>query len=152
MQDPRDGNYRMDTSGAKGAASAAGPTQGTLDTRYLAVVAALTVMIIALLAWLWLHERVALNAARAELATARRSPALSMQLQAALARAMAGPQSQPARPIQREDLPAETVNWNGVSRPALRLSAAAGERIGLRPGDVVVVAPAPTTSSAPAGK
>ena len=132
MQDSRDDNRGTDTP----------DKQGTLDTRYLAVVGALTVMIIVLLAWLWLHERVALNAARAQLVAARQRSALGMQLQAALGRSLAGPQTQPAGPIQREDLPAETVNWNGSPRPVLRLSAEAGQRLGLRPGDAVLVAPA----------
>jgi hypothetical protein len=140
MQDPRDDNQTTDAPDKQGG-PAAPPAQGTLDSRYLAIVGALTVMIIVLLAWLWLHERVALNAARGQLVAARQRSALGMQLQAALGRSLAGPQTQPARPVQREDLPAETVNWNGVPRPVLRLSAEAGERIGLRPGDAVIVAP-----------
>jgi hypothetical protein len=149
MQDSRDDNHRTDASDTQGAAPDAAPADGTLDSRYLAIVGGLMVLIIILLAWLWLHERVARNAAYRELVAARGNSALAMQLQATLGRGMAGPQTRPARPIQRDDLPAETVNWNGAPRSVLRLSAAAGERVGLRPGDVVVVAPAPATTTAP---
>ena len=47
------------------------------------------------------------------------------------------------RPLAREDLPTETVTWNGRPRTVLRVSASAGRRLGLAPGDAVVVSEPP---------
>jgi len=117
------------------------------DAKYLIVVGALMVLIIFLLAWLWLRERRDAANARAVLAIARHSVD-TQGLQTALGR-MLGEQGA-LRPFQREDLPAETVQWNGQPRIALRVSAAAGIRLGLLPGDVLVVSQPPASASAPA--
>lgn len=119
------------------------------DAKYLLVVGGLLVLIVVLLAGLWLRERRRANAARAELALTQRNTVARGQLQAALTQMLRGrgPASRP-RALQREDLPAETVTWNGHPRKVLRASAAAGERIGLLPGDVVVVAAPPATAPA----
>ena len=120
------------------------------DVKYLLVVAGLLMGIVILLSVLWFRER--RNAAalgdqaatlNAQLQTAR--SVISNQLKGAMGY-MPGGQAEPrARALQREDLPAETVTWNGRTRTVLRISAAAGRRFGLTPGDVVVVAPPPAT-------
>ena len=114
------------------------------DTRYLLVVCGLLMGIVILLSVLWIRER--RNAAQLgeQLRIARRG-ALSSQFKGSLARMLAGQAEPRARAFQREDLPAETVTWNGRPRTVLRVSASAGERFVLRPGDVVVVAPPPAT-------
>jgi len=102
---------------------------------------------------LWFRERQ--NAAAlgeqaatlsAKLQTAR--SVISNQLKGTMGY-MPGGQAEPrARALQREDLPGETVTWNGRPRTVLRISAAAGKRFGLMPGDVVIVARPPTTAPA----
>ncbi len=115
------------------------------DGRYLLIVGGLLLAIIVILAALWLRERQAAVSARADLARLRARGVGQARLQQALGRMMAA--SRPAgrgagvRAIPREDLPSETVRWNGRPRTVLRLGAGAGRRIGLEPGDVIVVSP-----------
>lgn len=118
--------------------------QPASDIKYLLVVSGLLMGIVILLSVLWLRERRNAAALSAELQIARRG-AISGQFKGDLARMLAGQAEPQARTLQREDLPAETVTWNGQARNVLRVSATAGERIGLRPGDVIVVAPPPAT-------
>lgn len=130
--------------------------QPASDVKYMLVVSGLLMGIVILLGVLWMRERRNVASLNGQLTT------LSAQLRIAgqgaitgqlsgndMARLFAGRQVPQARAIHREDLPAETVTWNGLPRTILRVSASAGERIGLRPGDVVLVAqppsPAPTT-------
>ena len=54
--------------------------------------------------------------------------------------------------VRRDDLPAETINFNGESRSALRVSAAMGERLGFAPGDIVIVAPPTATQPTDSGE
>jgi len=81
------------------------------------------------------------------LETARRG-VIRGDLKGALANMLAGQAEPQSRALQRDDLPAQTVTWNGQPRTVLSVSAAAGQRLGLRPGDVIVVAPPPATGPA----
>jgi hypothetical protein len=117
------------------------------ETKYLIVVGGLLVLIIVLLAALWLRERRISTTARRELAAARRNVSAAGQLQAALGRMLSGTRPT-AQPLQREELPRETITWNGRPREVLRISAPVGRRLGLRPGDALVVSAAATTAPA----
>jgi hypothetical protein len=120
---------------------------GAAETKYLMVVGGLMVLIILLLAGLWLRERRISTTARRELAALRRNVGAGGRLQAALGRMLSG--AHPAsRPLGRDELTSETVTWNGRPREVFRVSPAAGNRVGLRPGDVVVVSTPATTAPA----
>lgn len=112
-----------------------------VEGRYFVIVTSLMLMIIILLGWLWMRERRAAASARQELADLRRVAGSNMigaqKLQSLLAGGL-------QRPLQRDDLPSETVTWNGRAKQVYRVSAAAGARLGLEPNDVVVVSPAPS--------
>ena len=119
------------------------------ETKYLLVVGGLLVIIIILLAGLWLRERRTTRRLRQELAGLRTNTSKRAQLGAALRQMLNGPgPSAASRPLQRDDLPAETVTWNGGPRKVLRVGSAAGGRLGLLPGDVIVVAQPPATAPA----
>ncbi len=123
------------------------PTPGCSDAKYLLVVAGLMMTIVILLSVLWIRERRNVASLQGELQIARRG-AMRGDLQGALANMLAGQTEPRARALQRDDLPAETIAWNGQPRTVLRISAAAGQRLGLWPGDVIVVAPPPATGPA----
>lgn len=128
-------------------APATTPAPGGSDAKYLLVVAGLMMTIVILLSVLWIRERRNGAILRGELETARRG-AIRSGLQGELARLMTGQPDPQSRALQRDDLPAQTVTWNGQPRTVLSVSAAAGQRMGLRPGDVIVVAPPPATAPA----
>ncbi len=115
-----------------------------VEGRYFVIVTALMLLIILLLGWLWARERRAAASARQGLADLRRAAGANVisaqKLQSMLAGGM-------HRPLQRDDLPAETVMWNGRGRQVFRVSAAAGARLGLEPNDVVLVSPAPSAEA-----
>lgn len=115
------------------------------DVKYLLVVSGLLMGIVILLSVLWIRERRNAVDLDNQLRIARQR-AMTGQLSGDLARVLAGQAGAQARSLQREDLPAETVTWNGQPRTVLRVSATAGERLGLRPGDVVLVAPPPANA------
>jgi len=118
---------------------------GAAETKYLVAVGGLMVLIIILLGALWLRERRVSMAAQRELAALRRNAGAGGRLQAALGRMLSG--AHPAsRPLRRDELTSETVTWNGRPREVFRVSPAAGKRVGLRPGDVVVVSRPATTA------
>lgn len=119
------------------------------ETKYFLLVGGLLLAVIILLAALWMRERKALVAVQKELVAARRNLATGGKLQAALG-SFLGARRPEDRPLSREDLPLDTVDWDGRPRQILRISAAAGERIGLLPGDVVEVAQPPATAPASA--
>jgi hypothetical protein len=123
------------------------PAQSNSDARYLLVVAGLMMTIVILLSVLWIHERRNVAHLQDQLQIARRG-AMRGDLQGALANMLAGQTEPRARALQRDDLPAETVTWNGRPRTVLRVSAAAGQRLGLWPGDVIVVTPPPASGPA----
>ena len=123
------------------------PTPGSSDAKYLLVVAGLMMTIVILLSVLWIRERRNVASLQGELRIARQNSIRSDQ-QAALASMLAGKIEPRARALQRDDLPAEVITWNGQPRTVLRISAAAGQRLGLWSGDVIVVAPPPATGPA----
>jgi hypothetical protein len=103
--------------------------------------------IVILLSVLWIRERRNVASLQGELRIAHQNSIRSDQ-QAALASMLAGKIEPRARALQRDDLPAEVITWNGQPRTVLRVSAAAGQRLGLWPGDVIVIAPPPATQPA----
>ena len=115
------------------------PQPGFVESRYFALVTLLMLLIIVLLGWLWLRERRAAADARRRLADVQHL--LGAKLAGALGTGLPA-----ARALPREDLPTEKVTWNGRAREVFRISAAAGQRIGLEPNDVVLVAPSPATA------
>jgi hypothetical protein len=123
------------------------PTPGNSDAKYLLVVAGLMMTIVILLSVLWIRERRNVAHLQGELQIARRG-AMRGDLQGALANMLAGKTEPRARALQRDDLPAEVITWNGQPRTVLSVSAAAGQRLGLWPGDVIVVAPPPASGPA----
>ena len=123
------------------------PTPGGSDAKYLLVVAGLMMTIVILLSVLWIRERRNVAHLQGELQIARRG-AMRGDLQGALANMLAGKTEPRARALQRDDLPAEVITWNGQPRTVLSVSAAAGQRLGLWPGDVIVVTPPPASGPA----
>ena len=123
------------------------PAPGSSDAKYLLVVAGLMMTIVILLSVLWIRERRNVAHLQDQLDIARRS-SMRGDLQGALARMLAGQTEPQARALHRDDLPAQTVTWNGQPRTVLSVSAAAGQRLGLWPGDVIVVAPPPASGPA----
>ena len=114
-----------------------GPSRA--DGKYLAIVGGLLLTIIVALAVLWLSERRGRLTAEAEAARLRRR-------QRALQSVLPGLTGMPgASPIRRDDLQPTTRELDGRQREVFTISAAAGERLGFEPGDVVEVAPATTT-------
>jgi hypothetical protein len=123
------------------------PAPGSSDAKYLLVVAGLMMTIVILLSVLWIRERRNVAHYQNQLQIAHQNSIRSDQ-QAALASMLAGKIESRARALQRDDLPAEVITWNGQPRTVLRVSAAAGQRLGLWPGDVIVVASPPATEPA----
>ena len=119
------------------------PSGASSDAKYMMAIGGLMILIIGLLAALWLKERARANRAAESVAAMRRLTSTELGR-------FLGDQGQTVRPLQRDDLPSETVDWNGAPRKVLLVGAAAGVRLGLRPGDVLVVAPAPTSTPATA--
>jgi hypothetical protein len=115
------------------------------DTKYLVIVGALLVLIIAVLAVLWRKERCARADGERRLSELTRSPALPTELQRILAgrRTMPPPEDEFPKPVQREDLPGETLQFKGRLRTVLYISPDAGRRFGFRGGDVIVVGGGP---------
>lgn len=123
----------------------AGPQQGPRpedNTRFFLVVALLMLVIIALLSGLWL---------RAHLRAAR------LEAQVISARASGAKMEDFLKAYLTQNPPAEVVRGEPATRPAvldgeaiaaLRLSAEQATRLGLRPGDVVVVDPPATSGPA----
>jgi len=116
--------------------------------KYLAVVGSLLLLIIVSLAVLWQTETRRRRDAVRRLAELQ---AKYGRIEGVLGDALTNASRQ-AGPVRREDLPAETMELNGREVVALRLGAAAGERFGFRPGDLILVAetsepPVPTTAA-----
>ncbi len=127
--------------------------QPASDAKYMLIVSGLLMGIVILLSVLWMRERRNVASLNAQLRVASRGAITGQFSSNDMTRMFAGRQMPQARPLQREDLPAETVKWNGQPRTILRVSASAGQRMGLRPGDVVLVtsppASAPATEQSP---
>jgi len=111
------------------------------DTRYLAAVGGLLVLIIACLAILWFSESRRRLAAEGDVDVLKRR---SVGMEAMLTRKMLAVPAEPLA-VVREQLPARTVDLDGKATTALMLGAEAGERMGFSPGDVIMVCPRPAT-------
>ncbi|HUU22519.1 MAG TPA: hypothetical protein VM389_08285 [Phycisphaerae bacterium] len=115
------------------------------DLKQFIGIAGLLVLIIALLAVLWVRERKARIGAENE--AARLSQRVKTLERFALMGLASPAESGPAgaaeggevRPVQRDDLPVEHVEFMGRKTPVLHISPAAGQRFGFLPGDVIVV-------------
>lgn len=113
------------------------------DARYLLVVCGLLLLIIILLSYLWIKEK------RTNGVLVRRVEAMSqlqtMANRGQLERFLAAQNGASATPLDRGELATRVVDFDGESRTVMLVGAAAGRRIGLQPGDVIVVSPPPTT-------
>jgi cbb3-type cytochrome oxidase subunit 3 len=114
------------------------------EARFFLITAALLLLIIALLAVLWLraHNR----------ALAAETQALQLRdqtdAQALLSRLM---RDKPVyMTVPREALATRPVELDGRQVLALRLPTELAEALGFRPGEVILVEPAPTPATAPA--
>jgi len=127
------------------------------DAKYLTAVGVLMGLIIVSLAGLWLAERGRRIRAEKQLAGAdRQIDALKAALGSAATRQLAaaglpgGAETAPAVALPLEDILAKgPIKWQGEDRTLVRITAAAGRRLGLNPGDLIDVARAPST--APSG-
>lgn len=135
-------NYDQEQSGQP---ATNGPTRPQSGAKSLMTVGILLVVIIALLAVLWARERAARITAHRD-ATA--ATAKYTRMQSALGEMLTKRLDGQIQPVQREDLPARQVDLNGRKRTLLDISAAAGQRMGFRPGDLVLVAAEVTTTQA----
>ena len=122
--------------------------QGRGDGRYFLAVGVLLVLIIAALAALWLIERSRRMEAQRELAS--RPQAMDLRSMLPVLRGQGGAEGQLVAPVRREDQLHRPANLDGKGVTAVLISAEAGSRLGFQPGDVVLVAEAPST--APAGQ
>ena len=117
------------------------------DTYFL-VVGLLLVTIIASLAVLWVRERRRRVVAEAQVA---RLAGQKRQMQGVLEQIVARQAAQPGPAIRREDVPSRVGVVDGQRRSIFTIGAAAGERVGFQPGDVIVVGEPPATSPASRG-
>jgi hypothetical protein len=113
------------------------------DVKYFSLVGVLLLAIIVSLAVLWLREK----SNRVQVEQDARGALIDYKKQVG---AMWGQALENAggRPLHRDELPEVTVNWDGKPRTVRQVSADAGERIGLQPGDVIEVTPHATTAPA----
>jgi len=126
---------------------------GQTDVKQFIVIAGLLVLIIAMLAVLWVRERGARIGAENEAARqSQRVKAIQRALMGLASPAESGPAETTdggeVRPVQRDDLPVEHVEFMGRKTPVLHISPAAGQRFGFLPGDVIVVAQPPASQPA----
>ena len=124
------------------------PARGGAETRWLALLAALLVVIVAALGVLWLKERRARIEAEREIARQGRGRGL----QSMLGQMLQAPPPRIApgglRPVRREDLYRETVEFKGRTTTVCYIAAEAGKRFGFQGGDVIVVAEEPASRRA----
>jgi hypothetical protein len=122
------------------------------DKTYIVTVMVLMVVILVTLAALWMMERKARRQAQADLVAARQENGRLKGMLAQMAMAQGMDQGMK---VSREDLPTQTVQWDGRPRSVMVLSARTGARFGFMPGDAVVIAaprasePATTSREAP---
>ena len=121
------------------------------DGRFVATVGVLLVVIIVALGWLWIKERRARIAAQQEQAeTVSNNSGKAMQ--SLMERLKSGEGTAAvAPPIRRDDLPAQTIDLQGRQHTLFHVSQAAGNRMGFKAGDVIVVLDQPPTTQ-PTGK
>ena len=118
------------------------------DTRYLLIVGILMLLIVVSLAVLWVTER---NRRLTAETRAANAAATQQKIQGLLGQAVFGGGQGSARPIDREDiLTIGEATLDGRQVRALTVKSDAGWRVGLRPGDVLIVAEE-SPATAPAG-
>ncbi len=127
----------------------------TLSGRYVVAVAALVVLIIGTLTYLWRRERsYHLEAARAGALLQSENARMKQVLlqMGSLGPKLEAPEPAAAamRPFQREDHVPVPVTVDGERRQAYRLPASGATRFGFREGDVILVVASPASASAPA--
>jgi len=118
-----------------------------VDVKYAVIVAALLVLIIAVLGQLWLIERNRRVDAEGRLAEMY----LKERLQEAANALAVTEGGERVLPVHRDELPAQTVQWNGQDKAVLILGEPAGKAMGFAPGDVIMVAQEAEPSAGPAG-
>ena len=137
-----------------------------VDSRQFLLIGGLLVLAITLLAVLWARERRARIRAQTDAAGLRHRLRTMQTLDKLAIWRPELPSTSPSdeggganvsssapglvRPVQRDDLPIETVEIDGRRTKVLRIGAAAGTRVGFRPGDLVVVAEGGSATSVPA--
>ena len=119
------------------------------EYRFFVTVALLLVVIIVTLAALWRIERGKRLDAEGQLAQFQ-SQFQQKQLGDILGKMMIEQVPPPPQTVQRDVLPTQNLAIDGQMRAAFLLGAAAGERMGFKSGDVIIVSQAPATM--PAGK
>jgi len=102
------------------------------DTRFLLVVGAMLLVIIASLSALWLRERA--RRIRAEVAYTR-VRGINRRLEGVLGKVL----SQQAPRVRRSRLPVDIHQLDGQPRRVLHLDARQAERLGFAPGDLISV-------------
>jgi hypothetical protein len=115
------------------------------ETGYLLVVCVLLVVISASLAWLWQVQKSHTDAANRR-ADAAQQALLQQRQSNPLAELLskAAQQEQPSR----QDIPAQTIQFEGRPTPLYKISATAGMRIGFEPGDLILVGNQPASGLA----
>ena len=101
--------------------------------KYFMAVGVLMVIIIMLLAVIWMKERTArIQAQREALRSYRSMEGDIAEITGRIARAS-------AEPLHRDDLPVRDVMLDGAPRKLLLVGPAAGQRMGLQSGDMVLI-------------
>lgn len=115
------------------------------DKIYLVTVLVLLVVIMATLAALWMIERRARRAAAFEAAEFQQR---NSRLEGAIRNLVLQQGMGLEIKVNRDDLPAQTVQVDGRPKKAFVLSARTGAKLGFEPGDVVIVSTQPASEPA----
>ena len=111
------------------------------DSRFSMLVYGLGGIIILLLIGLWVMERGHRNRAEAKVREAREAYTDQQKKMQSFGQLLAT--QAVSSQIIRSELPTTEIECNGKKRTALMLSASAGEKMGLLPGDILLVTPKP---------
>ncbi|MBN1555324.1 MAG: hypothetical protein JXA11_11305 [Phycisphaerae bacterium] len=107
------------------------------------IVTGLLIVIIVALAGLWLIEKG--NRKRAEQTLLELQTASQKKLQTMGTMLVQQMEQAKTNSVNRDQLATQEVDWNGLPRTVLLLSAADGEKLGFQPDDAILVTPPPTT-------
>ncbi|RPI62150.1 MAG: hypothetical protein EHM48_04555 [Planctomycetaceae bacterium] len=117
------------------------------DVGYLILVAALVLLIMGTLTFLWVRERGQRQRAEDALRDAQAALAQADKQAQAMQLINSFNTGNTIRAVSREDLPSQTINISGKDRHVFTIGRAAGERFGFRGGDVVIIAGEPATAT-----
>ncbi|MFP4053566.1 MAG: hypothetical protein ACLFV7_06865 [Phycisphaerae bacterium] len=117
------------------------------DNRYLAIVGGLLIVIVGVLATLWLRERSRAAVLENEVSRLRRQTEQMKLAGQVFMSQYAGK----VDPLGRNEWYLEKRKIDGQLREVFVLKASAGQRLGLAPGDVAVVASPAEATTRPAG-